>query len=140
LGYVSASAQTDEQGNPISQASGNMDFQYAKAQSYLPLFGTRAVGERVVEELGLSQSPDAVAGSLQTTLDPNAPIITVTAFASTPEEASRIADAAVTATAAEALELETGGQGGSNVSVALVPYQTALVPGAPISPDRKLYL
>lgn len=140
LGYVSASAQTDEQGNPISQASGNMDFQYAKAQSYLPLFRTRAVGERVVEELGLSQSPDAVAGSLQTTLDPNAPIITVTAFASTPEEASRIADAAVTATAAEALELETGGQGGSNVSVALVPYQTALVPGAPISPDRTLYL
>lgn len=140
LGYVSASSQMDEDGNPISQASGNMDFQYAKAQSYLPLFTTRAVGERVVEELGLSQSADQVAGSLQTTLDPNAPIITVTAVASTPQEASDIANAAVTATAAEALELESGGNTSANVSVTLVPYQNALVPGAPLSPDRKLYL
>ncbi|UEJ81139.1 polysaccharide biosynthesis tyrosine autokinase [Brachybacterium halotolerans subsp. kimchii] len=140
LGYVSSSSQTDDSGNPVTQASGNMEFQYSKAQSYLPLFGTRAVGQTVVDELDLDQSPDAVAGSLQTTIDPNAPIITVTATASSPQEASDIADAAVTATAKEAKSLESGGDAKANVSVQLVPYQNALVPGAPDSPDRRKYL
>lgn len=140
LGYVSASTGLDEGGNPVAQSSGNMDFQYAKAQSYLPLFGTRAVGERVVEDLGLSQSPDSIAGALQASLDPNAPIITVTAYSSSAEDASAIADAAVAATAAEALSLETGADGRGVASVQLVPYQTALVPGAPTSPDRSRYL
>ena len=140
LGYVSANAQTDADGNPISQASGSMDFQYSKAQSYLPLFGTRAVGERIVDQVGLDSSPDALAGSLQATLDPNAPIITVTAFAGDPQQASDIADAAVEATAAEARELESGGAEDAQVSVQLTPYQNALVPGAPVSPDRKKFL
>ena len=140
LGYVSASAQTDDAGNPIQQASGNMQFQYSKAQSYLPLFNTRAVGESIVDELGLSSSPDAVAGSLQTQLDPNAPIITVTAVAGSPEEASAIANAAVEATAAEAHALETGGNENAAVSVQLTTYQNAVVPGAPVSPDRYRYL
>ncbi|MGP9603784.1 polysaccharide biosynthesis tyrosine autokinase [Brachybacterium sp. AOP42-E1-35] len=140
LGYVSASAQTDEAGNPIQQASGNMQFQYSKAQSYLPLFNTRAVGQTIVDELGLSSNPDAVAGSLQTQLDPNAPIITVSATAGSPEEASAIANAAVEATAAEAHALETGGNEDAAVSVQLTTYQNAVVPGAPVSPDRNRYL
>ena len=140
LGYVSASAQSDENGDPIQQASGNMQFQYSKAQSYLPLFSTRAVGQRIVDELGLEASPDAVAGSLQTTLDPNAPIITVEAVAPTAEEASAIANAAVEATAAEARELETGGNENAAVGVQLTNYQNAVVPGAPVSPDREKFL
>ncbi|AXK46850.1 polysaccharide biosynthesis tyrosine autokinase [Brachybacterium saurashtrense] len=140
LGYVSATAQTDDEGNPISQTSGNMDLQYTKAQSYLPLFGTRAVGQSIVDELGLDASPDAVAGSLSVGLDPNAPILTVTARAATAEQASAIANAAVEATAQEARVLETGGDENVPVSVQLVPYQTAVVPGAPVSPDRERYL
>ena len=140
LGYVSASAQTDDAGNAIQQASGNMQFQYSKAQSYLPLFTTRAVGQSIVDELGLSSSPDAVAGSLETRLDPNAPIITVTAVAGSPEEASAIANAAVEATAAEARALESGGNENVAVSVQLTTYQNAVVPGAPVSPDRYRYL
>ncbi len=140
LGYVSASAQSDENGDPIQQASGNMQFQYSKAQSYLPLFNTRAVGQRIVDELGLEASADAVAGSLQTTLDPNAPIITVEAVAPTAEEASAIANAAVEATAAEARSLETGGNENAAVGVQLTNYQNAVVPGAPVSPDREKFL
>jgi capsular exopolysaccharide synthesis family protein len=117
-----------------------MQFQYSKAQSYLPLFNTRAVGQRVVDDLGLETSADAVAGSLQTTLDPNAPIITVTAVAPTAEEASAIANAAVEATAAEARSLETGGNADAATGVQLITYQNAVVPGAPVSPDREKYL
>lgn len=140
LGYVSASAQSDENGDPIQQASGNMQFQYSKAQSYLPLFNTRAVGQRIVDELGLEASPDEVAGSLQTTLDPNAPIITVEAVAPTAEEASAIANAAVEATAAEARSLESGGNENAAVGVQLTNYQNAVVPSAPVSPDREKFL
>lgn len=140
LGYVSAGAQTDEEGNLLAQSSGNMDLQYQKAQSYLPLFSTRAVGQNIVDELGLQSSPDAVAGSLSVGLDPNAPIITVTAVADSPEQASTIANAAVEAAAVEARALETGGNEDVPLAVQLVPYQTAVVPGAPVSPDRKRYL
>lgn len=140
LGYVSSTPRVDVDGNRIPQSSGDMDLQYAKAQSYLPLFSTRAVGQRIVDELGLSQGPDSVAGSLQATLNPSAPIITVTARAASPEEASAIANAAVEAAAAEARILETGAEDGEGGSVELMPYQTALVPGAPDSPDRLRYM
>lgn len=139
LGYVSVSAQTDPEGNAVTQASSNMQFQYDRAQSYLPLFSTRAVGEGIVEKTGLDISPDAAAGSLQATLDPNAPIITVTAIAGTPQEASDLANAAVESAAVEAKKLETGGDAKAQAQVNLVNYQTALTPGAPISPDRKKF-
>lgn len=137
LGYVSVSAETDPEGNPISQASSNMQFQYSKAQTYLPLFGTRAVGQNIVDATGLPISADAAAGSLTATLDPNAPIITVVATGGSPEQASTIANAAVEAAAKEAQRLETGGNENAKAGVALVPYQAANPPGAPIAPDRK---
>lgn len=140
LGYVSASGEQDEDGNAVQQASGNMDLQYSKAQSYLPLFGTRAVGETVKQQLALDQSADAIAGSLQASIDPNAPIITVTATASSSQAASDIANAAVEAAAIEARKLETGGNENTKPMVQLAPYQTAVVPGAPVAPDRMRYL
>lgn len=139
LGYVSATSQLDPEGNPISQASSNMQFQYDKAQSYLPLFGTRAVGQNIVDATKLPLSPDAAAGSLTATLDPNAPIITIVATGSSPEQASMIANAAVEAVAKEAERLETGGNAKVQAGVALVPYQSANPPGAPIAPDRKRF-
>lgn len=140
LGYVSASAATDPEGNPISQASSNMQYQYSKAQTYLPLFGTRAVGQNIVDATGLPISADAAAGSLTATLDPNAPIITVVARGGSPDQASTIANAAVEAAAKEAQRLETGGDANAKAGVTLVPYQSANLPGAPISPERKKFL
>lgn len=127
LGFVrgATGAGTD----PLSDQN-----QYSKAQFYLPLFQTRAVGQTIVDELGMEASPDAVAGSLSTSLDPNAPIITVTASAGSPEDASAIANASIAAVAAEAEMLEPGN------GDRLVPYQTAITPGAPSSPDREKYL
>lgn len=140
LGYVSVTAQTDPNGNPVTQASSNMQFQYERAQTYLPLFSTRAVGENIVKKTGLDLDPDAVAGSLTATLDPNAPIITVNATAPTPQEASELANAAVESAAIEAKKLETGGKTNAPAQVNLVNYQTALTPRAPVSPDRKKFL
>ncbi|WP_058235180.1 polysaccharide biosynthesis tyrosine autokinase [Devriesea agamarum] len=142
LGYVSANGGTDSNGNPVTQASGNMQLQQDKAQSYLPLFTTRAVGEGIVKRLDLADaSPDAIAGSLSVTVAPSAPVITVTAPAATPEQARDIANAAVESAAAEARKLEVGSDNpNARPIVALVPYQTALTPGAPVSPNLKSYL
>lgn len=141
LGYVGvANGTTDADGQPAMQSSGGMDAQYQRAQSYLPLFNTRAAGERIVQTTGLEMDPDAVAGSLQASLDPNAPIISVTATAGDATTAGAIANAAVEAVAAEARSLESGGDDEATVPFRLVAYQSALVPGAPIAPDRQKYL
>ncbi len=128
LGFVRGASGAGN--DPMNSTQG----QYSKAQFYLPLFQTRAVGQTIVDELGMDASPDAVAGSLATSLDPNAPIITVTASAGSPEDASAIANASIEAVAAEAEMLEPGN------GDRLVPYQSAITPGAPSSPDREKYL
>lgn len=140
LGYVGVSAGIDADGQTIVQSGSSMDAQYQRAQSYLPLFSTRAVGERIVSTTDLQMGPDQVAGSLHASLDPNAPIITVTATAGSAKDAGTIANAAVEAVAAEARSLESGGDENAESPYPLVAYQTALVPGAPVSPDRKKYL
>lgn len=130
LGFVRGAGGGGEQTDPNAATQG----EYSKAQFYLPLFQTRAVGQGIADSLGTGADPDAVAGSLFATLDPNAPIITVTATAGSPQEASDIANASIQAVAAESDKLEPGsGQ-------QLVAYQVALVPSAPISPDRQKFL
>lgn len=128
LGFVRGAT-----GGGTSQTDQGTQGQYSQAQFYLPLFQTRAVGEGITRSLHLQESPDAVAGSLVSTLDPNAPIITVTATAATPRQASDIANASIAAVAAEANKLSPG------TGDQLVAYQSALVPGAPVRPDRKRY-
>lgn len=129
LGFVRGATGSGEAAAPGDTTQG----QYSKAQFFLPLFGTRAVGESVADQLGLDTGPGGVAGSMYATLDPNAPIITVTATAGSPEQASAIANASIEAVAAEANTLEPGS------GDQLVAYQTALVPGAPVSPDRRRF-
>lgn len=134
LGYVSVGSSSE-----TAQAGATMQAQYQRAQTYLPLFSTRVVGERIVETTGVGMSPNQVAGSLSATIDPNAPIITVTAVASDAETAGKIADAAVEAVAVEARTIETGGNENASAAYQLVVYQTATPPGAPISPDRNRF-
>lgn len=129
LGFVRGASG----GGSSTTTSTGAQGEYSKAQFFLPLFGTRSVGQDVVTKLGLKDSPDAIAGSLQATLDPNAPIITVVASADTPERARAIANASIEATASEADKLEPG------TGDMLVAYQSALTPGAPVSPDRRKF-
>lgn len=140
LGYVSVGEPPAAEDGSVVPQTGNAEAQYQRAQTYLPLFGTRVVGESIVESTGLDMDPNAVAGSLQATIDPNAPIITVTATASDPETAHTIANAAVEAVADEAQRIETGGNADATSSYSLIVYQTALLPGAPVAPDRQKFL
>ncbi|MGQ4517799.1 polysaccharide biosynthesis tyrosine autokinase [Dermabacteraceae bacterium CCM 9520] len=141
LGYVSVSAGTDEQGNPVALASSNQTLQMDKASMYVSLFKTRAVGQGVIDDLGLKgASPDAVASGLVAWVDKNAPVIIVAAEDPDPRKASDIANAAVKAAAAEARRLDTGGNEAAQPVTVLVPYQEALAPSAPIRPKVGKFL
>ena len=124
LGFVKGVEGT---GTGAAGTGGGTQQQYSKAQFYLPLFTTRAVSDRIQQETG-----DA-PGAITTSLDPNAPIITVTADGASPDAAQKVANASIKAVAVEADKLSpgTGGQ--------LIAYQPAVTPTAPVSPDRKKF-
>lgn len=143
LGYVATAVRTDENGNvlpaSVGAPAGGEDAKYGTAQTFLPLFGTRSVGQSIKDELGLDQSPDAIAGGLVATIDPNVPIITVNARSSDPVAAMEIANASIGAVNAEGAFLQTGDRENKNAPMKLIPYQSAEGQGVPVSPDRKKF-
>lgn len=143
LGYVATTVRTDENGNvlpaSVGAPSGGEDSKYGTAQTFLPLFGTRSVGQSIKDELGLDQGPDAIASGLVATIDPNAPIITVNARSSDPVAAMEIANASIGAVNAEGAFLQTGDRENQNAPMKLIPYQSAEGQGVPVAPDRLKY-
>lgn len=77
----------------------------SQAESYIPLFSTQAVAEGVAERTDSDDSAGAIVGSLSATVDPNLPIITVTAQADAADKAQQGANAAVEAVAEEAIKI-----------------------------------
>lgn len=112
-----------------------------KADSYLPLVNSRAVGERVAKELNLKADAASIAARLTPFLQPSTVILRVTAVGPTPQEARDVADAAIRATAYEASRLEMGGtiEQGQVPFVRIIPVEIALLPVTPISPNMKKY-
>jgi succinoglycan biosynthesis transport protein ExoP len=107
----------------------------SKAESYLPLVTGRAVAQRAIDKTSIAASPAEVASRVSAFVAPGSLIMKVTATGPTPEQARVLADAVITATAAEAARLEAGGkEPTTNPLVTIVPIDTAL-PGAKIAPN-----
>lgn len=142
LGYVTARVETDENGEQIPMggnvpAAGGDAEKYGTAQTFLPLFNTPAVAKTIIEDLGLEgANPNAIASSLSADINPNVPIITVTARASSPQRAQEIANASISAVNAEGAFLLTGNRDSKDAPMTLISYETAAVPTAPVAPNR----
>lgn len=136
LGYVmTANTGGDVQGiNNLNSAA------LSTAQSYVPLFGTQAVAEGVAERTETNDSAGEIAGSLEATVDPNLPIITVVARAESAEKAQQRANAAIEAVAEEANRMSNGGEVRENPPVSLEPYQNAGLPSAPVAPNYSMFV
>ena len=136
LGYVvTANTGGDVQGiNNLNSAA------LSTAESYVPLFGTQAVAEGVAQRTETDDSAGAIAGSLEATVDPNLPIITVVARAESAEKAQQRANAAIEAVAEEANRMNNGGELRENPPVSLEPYQNAGLPGAPVAPNYSMFV
>lgn len=103
-----------------------------KAETYLPLVGSRSVAEAVAEALDVSIGDVALEGAN------NGVIFTVTAKAGTPDLAREMADAGIRATSLAANELETmtvSGESSGDTVVKIVPVELALTPTNPVSPN-----
>lgn len=96
-----------------------------RAKSYLPLINSRTVREKVSQATGA----DPAAAQLKGQVVPDSNLIEVTGTAQSAEEAARIANAALVATAEVANDLDP------ESSVKVTAMEDALPPSAPSSPD-----
>ncbi|WP_071606257.1 polysaccharide biosynthesis tyrosine autokinase [Luteipulveratus halotolerans] len=131
--FVVAKSSGDDTG---SAYAGSMLAQ-TKAKAWLPLFKSTPVASRAAQQLGLPDSPTAIASRVSTSLTDETPAITVTATAPTPAGARSLADAVVNATAQQVQQIE--GAGGA---ASIRPVQTAELPTRPSfpRPERTLPL
>lgn len=142
-GYVTAGG-----GSSIGESYSSQTLAQQKAQAYVTLFTNRKVTEDVIEKLGLDTTPQELASRITATVPEEGVTITVTAAGPRPEEARDIADAVVTAAAAEAKRMEESGPTRqavgadgktrtvkSQAQVLIEPNESAILPSSPSSPD-----
>ncbi len=118
----------------IGDISASLGLSQKKADVYSAYVGSTPVRDRVATSLDIEPGLVSLAGSS----DPITSSVVVTAFASTPELAQRLAGAGVEATRDEAREIEDKSlpQGSTQTSlVRLEPVNNASLPGAPFSPS-----
>ncbi|CAM2909952.1 MULTISPECIES: polysaccharide biosynthesis tyrosine autokinase [Dermacoccus] len=133
--YVTAGATNGGNSQADKQAQAAMAYSNSmlakqKAQAWLPVFKTTPVMESVINKLKLDTSPAALASTVSTTMDEEAPVITVSATASTPVQARDAANEIVKATADQVTKLEGSGAG---AEIRLV--SNAELPGSPSYPN-----
>lgn len=133
-GPTSRNAATDEQAQ-ASMAYSNTMLAKQKAAAWLPVFKTTPVMESVISQLHLKTAPAALASSVTTSLDSDAPLITVSASSSSPARARDTANAVVQATSEQVKTLEGQAAG---ASIKLV--SNAALPSAPTFPNPRKIL
>lgn len=142
-GYVTAGS-----GQSIGESYSAQTLAQQKAKAYVTLFTNRQVTQRVIDELGLETTPQALAERITATVPEDGVTITVTATGPTPESARNIADAVVVAAAAEAKNMEEAGptrqevgpdgetvEVESQAQVVIEPNESAVLPTSPSFPQ-----
>lgn len=131
-----AYVQISGSGASVPELSVGNNVASSKAAAYAPLTQSGMVADRVIAELGLSESPSEVAGSISYATEPDQPRIQVFVTSTSPRRAKEIADAVVGATAEVASLVENGtGARADTTVVRLIPVTNAVLPTRPVSPD-----
>lgn len=113
----------------------------SKAKNYKSVAGSRLVADRVIAQLGMHTSADALIGSVTIGVPADSAEIRVTSESTVPETAQRVADAWVQALAEQIQEIEQStAEAGAKATVRLVPLGKAVLPSDPISPNLKISL
>lgn len=127
-GYVSAGG-----GNDPALASVSDSLAKSKAKSFLAIATSRAAAQTVIDDLGLDDTPASLAGRISATQPEDTVLIRLTAEAASPAEAQALADAWIVALQSEVAKIENPG-GDEAKAVRIVPFESAELPGAPVSP------
>lgn len=120
----SGSVQELQQGNTFSQA---------RVQSYVKTVASPVVLQPAIDSLGLSMTPDELAGQLQASTDLNTVLINITVNDQSPVQAAAIAQAVANSLIKAVDNLERPRTGGTSpVSLSIIKPATApLLPSAP---------
>lgn len=103
--------------------------------TYAEIATSRALGERVAEDLGLDQSPAEVASMLTAGANRDTVILNINAVATDAGLARDVANSAATELTSMVAELNTtASPGGESSAPQLAPLNDALTPDAPSSP------
>lgn len=148
--------QADASGFVTAKSDGNAGLAsvvdtYAKsrAKSYVELAKNRSVADRVIENLQLDTSSQALVGRISATVPQETVTLRISAEAPTAQGAQDLANAWIVALAEEINELESssvvddGADGEPTIggpAVGLVPQESAVLPSSPTSPNVRLNL
>lgn len=130
-GFVSAG-----QSHTLADASFGDQLAKSRATSYVDVAQSRAVAERVIDDLNLQTTPAALINQISVDQPTDTVLLRIAANASTPEQAQAIANAWVKALSAQVAQLEGSGNGALRIDV----LEPAQLPSAPVSPNTKLDL
>lgn len=101
----------------------------SRAVTYVDVATGRAVAQRVIDNLDLSTTPEALISHITVTQPADTVTLRVRAEASSPSGAQALADTWVRELANQVEEIEESG------SIRLVPIESAALPARPSSPD-----
>ncbi|WP_062318487.1 polysaccharide biosynthesis tyrosine autokinase [Demequina maris] len=115
---------------------------YAKSRvkSYLDIAKSRKVAEYAIEDLGLDSSPDALVSRVTVSNPLDTAVLRVAANGSSPEEARDLVEAWIAGMTKAVTDIENSGSGDGETQsvVGLQTLDSAVLPGAPSSPNVKL--
>lgn len=109
----------------------------AKVKSYVDIGSWREVAEHASKDLGLDVKPEQLVQKVSVSNPIDTVIIHVSANASTPEGARDLAESWIRAMARQIDKVEGDGSAGS-AAAPLVPGDSARLPQAPSSPNKRL--
>lgn len=112
----------------------------SRVKSYLDVARSRAVALRVIEDLRLTTSPDALVAQVTATNPVDTAVIQITASAREPQLAAEIAEAWVRGIAAQIQSIENPGGTATKSVVQFRSLDSAVVPTAPSSPNVTLIM
>ena len=134
-GFVSTGVNS----NPALSSVGD-SLAKSRAKSYVDIAKSRATASDVITELGLTDAPAALIGSISVDQPADTVLLKISARAGTPEQAQKLADAWVTALAREVSQIENPSGKQSATGLRVVPVEAAALPSSPISPRTRLNL
>lgn len=123
-----------DNGDNIGSATVADSLAKSRAKSYVDVATSRAVADRVIEELSLDASPNALISQIDVVVPVDTVLIKITARASSPELAQQLADTWVVALAAEVEQIENPSGVVAPTSLGVRAVEAAALPTSPVSP------
>lgn len=116
----------------------NDSFARSRATSYVDIAKSRATASQVIDDLNLKTTPSALVRQIEVAQPPDTVLLKVTADASTPQNAQRLANAWVRALAEQVHEIESPRTPVGKVpdgTPRVIPVESAELPISPVSPN-----